>query len=106
MAGPDMSREKDAGQTHSTQEKAPPWLRYCWGPSPQAVQMALEHRSLAGGPGTPRTIYRSLTFSATGARRPCSPPQRSFPSCLTAVPGPEESRAVVRHSCRTHRTDW
>lgn len=77
---------------------------------PRAVQMPPEHRNLTegglGGPGTTRTIHRSPTFSTTGARRPCSLPQRSFPSCPTAVPGPEESRAVSPHSCRTHRTDW
>lgn len=77
---------------------------------PQAVQTAQEHRSLTEsgleGPGTLRTSYRSPMSSTTAARRPCSPPQRSFPSCPTAVPGPEESRAVAPHGCRTHRTDW
>lgn len=77
---------------------------------PQEVQTALEHRSLTesglGGPGTPRTSHRSLISSSTGAQRPYSLSQRSFPSCPTAVPGPEGSRAVAPHSCRTHRTDW
>lgn len=66
---------------------------------PQAVQTAQEHRSLTEsgleGPGTLRTSYRSPMSSTTAARRPCSPPQRSFPSCPTAVPGPEESRTVA-----------
>lgn len=77
---------------------------------PQEVQTALEHRSLTesglGGPGTPRTSHRSLISSSTGAQRPYSLSQRSFPSCPTAVPGPEGSHAVAPHSCRTHRTDW
>lgn len=77
---------------------------------PQVVLMALEHRSLtesgSGGPGTLRTSHRSPMSSSTSARSPCSPPQRSFLSCPTAVPGLEESRAVAPHSCRTHRTDW
>lgn len=77
---------------------------------PQEVQTALEHCSLTEsglrGPGTPRTSHRSPISSSTGAQRPCSLSQRSFPSCPTAVPGPEESRAVAPHSCRTHRTDW
>lgn len=75
-----------------------------------AVRMALEPHSLTdsglGGPGTPGTSQRSPTSSSTDARHPCSPPQRSFPSCPTDVPGPEESRAFARHNCRTHRTDW
>lgn len=77
---------------------------------PPAVRMALEPHNLTesglGGPGTPWTSHRSPTSSSTDARRPCSPPQRSFPSCPTTVPGPEESRAFARYNCRTHRTDY
>lgn len=58
---------------------------------PQAVQMALEHRSLTesglGGPGTLRTSHRSPMSSSTGARRPCSPPQRSFLKLSHCRPG-------------------
>lgn len=61
-----------------------------------------------GGPGTPVTSQRSPTTSSTSstsARRLCSLPQGSFPSCPTAVPGPEESRAVAPRGCGTHGTD-
>lgn len=77
---------------------------------PPAVWMALESHNLIesglGGPGTPRTSHRSPTSSSTDVPRPCSPPQRSFPSCPTTVPGPEESRAFAWYNCRTHRTDY
>lgn len=74
---------------------------------PQAVRMASRSLTESGsrGPRTLRTSYRSYVLFHR-CRRSCSPPQRSFLSCPTAVPGLEESRAVAPHNCRTHGTDW
>lgn len=48
-----------------------------------------------GGWGTPETSHRSPISYSTGARCPCCPPRRSFPSCPAAVPSLPGPRKIA-----------
>lgn len=69
------------------------------GAASQAALRVLELHGQAeldlGGGGSPEASHRPLTSSSTGARRPCSSPQRSFPSCPAAVPAPPRTGKVA-----------
>lgn len=90
MAGPDAARRgaaRPARAQPATALSHP--ARLDKGVTPLAALKALEPHGQAErrleGWGTPGASRCPPTSCSTRARRPCSPPQRSFPSCPAAV---------------------
>lgn len=93
MAGPDAARcgpARPARAQPATAMYHP--ARLDDGVAPRAALRALEPHGQVerdpGGWGTPGASHRSPTSYSTSVRRPGRLPQRSFPSCPTAVPAP------------------